>query len=577
MKIAEPDGIRFKVSRSQKFLVAIILANLVVLSAFMISSSRFAASETKIFSSAQSTATSIIFTQRESLAYTIRYSEWLGGLLPKRDVEIARAFLAQRLNVINADGTSTGQRAAPEYVAALKLSDSILASAPDGILPEKMHTKLVASVGDFINQMLGQSRQMVVSYQQELDANILLSAQKRSRNTLINLWLLISLIILTSIFLIMGGIAFRSQFKVASNSLAQEAAALSIAIKRLESAEITVKTLEELNANKNDFISTVNHELRTPLTSIIGYIDLLRGMEPVDPTGQFEKITGVIERNSNVLLDIVGSILSLSNLDSAEQISEHEKVFLQDAIKKKIFVLSPLTDEKSIVFDVHISGDKDFVILGNTGQISQVILNLLSNAVKFSPEGSHIDVSLSSFTRENEDDSIRLEIKDRGIGIPAEDIPKLFNRFYRAANAMASQIDGTGLGLAIVDRILELHDGVIHVESVVNEGSTFTIEFPRYLSEVDRLISTNRVNVLHKAINALKASTHEDLAPITHQMGGAVAFYNLEKESDLILEFHDWLEKATLADFVEVHNKKEALIQTLELSYQDLIDQKEKK
>ncbi len=543
----------------------------------MISSSRFAASETKIFSSAQSTATSIIFTQRESLAYTIRYSEWLGGLLPKRDVEIARAFLAQRLNVINADGTSTGQRAAPEYVAALKLSDSILASAPDGILPEKMHTRLVASSGDFINEMLGQSRQMVVSYQQELDANILLSAQKRSRNTLINLWLLISLIILTSIFLITGGIAFRSQYKVASNSLAKEAAALSIAIKRLESAEITVKTLEELNANKNDFISTVNHELRTPLTSIIGYIDLLRSFGPADQTGQFEKITGVIERNSNVLLDLVGSILSLSNLDSAEQISEHEKVFLADVVKKKLFILSPLTDEKSITIDLHLLGDKDFVILGNTGQISQVVLNLLSNAVKFSPEGSHVDVSLSTFTKEITDDSIRLEIKDRGIGIPAEDIPKLFNRFYRAANAMASQIDGTGLGLAIVDRILELHDGVIHVESVVNEGSTFTVEFPRYLSEVDRLISTNRVNVLHKAINALKASTHEDLAPITHQMGGAVAFYNLEKESDLILEFHDWLEKATLADFVEVHNKKETLIQTLELSYQDLIDQKEKK
>ena len=543
----------------------------------MISSSRFAASETKIFSSAQSTATSIIFTQRESLAYTIRYSEWLGGLLPKRDVEIARAFLAQRLNVINADGTSTGQRAAPEYVAALKLSDSILASAPDGILPEKMHTRLVASSGDFINEMLGQSRQMVVSYQQELDANILLSAQKRSRNTLINLWLLISLIILTSIFLITGGIAFRSQYKVASNSLAKEAAALSIAIKRLESAEITVKTLEELNANKNDFISTVNHELRTPLTSIIGYIDLLRSFGPADQTGQFEKITGVIERNSNVLLDLVGSILSLSNLDSAEQISEHEKVFLADVVKKKLFILSPLTDEKSITIDLHLLGDKDFVILGNTGQISQVVLNLLSNAVKFSPEGSHVDVSLSTFTKEITDDSIRLEIKDRGIGIPAEDIPKLFNRFYRAANAMASQIDGTGLGLAIVDRILELHDGVIHVESVVNEGSTFTVEFPRYLSEVDRLISTNRVNVLHKAINALKASTHEDLAPITHQMGGAVAFYNLEKESDLILEFHDWLEKATLADFVEVHNKKETLIQTLELSYQDLVDQKEKK
>ena len=542
----------------------------------MISSSRIASEETRIFSSSQSTATSIIFTQRESLAYTIRYSEWLGGLLPKRDVAIARGFLAQRLSVINADGTSTGQRAAPEYVKALKLSDEILATAPEGLLPERLHEGLQVKVGDFIDQMLAQSRKMVVDYQQELDLHIRLASENRSHKTIINLWLLFILVLLTSIFLISGGISFMSQYRAASNSLNQEAAALSIAVKRLESAEITVKTLEDLNANKNDFISTVNHELRTPLTSIIGYIDLLRTIGPTDSTGQFEKITHVIERNSSVLLDLVGSILSLSNLDSPEQISEHEKVFLADIIKKKIFILSPQTDEKSITFDLHIADDKEFVILGNSDQISQVVLNLLSNAVKFSPEGSHVDITLSTFTKEAEDDSVRLEIKDQGIGIPAEDIPKLFKRFSRAKNAVASQIEGTGLGLAIVARILELHNAKISVESVVNQGSTFTIDFPRFLTEADRLISRNRLSVLHKAINALKASTHEELISASHQMGGAVAFYNLEKENELILQFHDWLEATPLANFDEVHDMKKTLINTLERSYEALVKQGEK-
>ena len=110
----------------------------------------------------------------------------MGGLIPKRDVEIARAFLAQRLSVINADGTSTGQRAAPEYVQALRISDEILASAPSGILPEKLHDSIVLRADDFINQMLSQSRQMVVQYQQELDKNILLSSQKRSHKTLVD-------------------------------------------------------------------------------------------------------------------------------------------------------------------------------------------------------------------------------------------------------------------------------------------------------------------------------------------------------------------------------------------------------
>ena len=543
----------------------------------MISSSRIASEETKIFSTAQSTATSIIFTQRESLAYTIRYSEWMGGLLPKRDVEIARAFLAQRLSVVNADGTSTGQRAAPEYVRALRVSDEILASAPDGLLPEKLHDTIVVKADDFINKMLGQSRQMVVQYQQELDQTILKSAQKRSQKTLINLWLLVSLILLTSIFLISGGLAFRDQYKSARQNLEQEAAALSIAISRLESAESTVKTLEELNRNKNDFISTVNHELRTPLTSIIGYIDVLRNFDVGNQIQEFNKVTGVIERNSNVLLDVIGSILSLSNLDSAEQISEHEKVNLTQVIRKKFFILSPLTDEKSISFDLHTSSDSEYLILGNQGQISQVVLNLLSNAVKFSPIGSHIDVLLTNFTKEIEDDYIRLEIKDQGIGIPAEDIPKLFTRFYRAQNAVASQIDGTGLGLAIVSRILELHNATIRVESEVNKGSNFILEFPRYLSEVDRLISTNRLNVLHKAINALKASPHNELQSTAHQMGGAVAFYNLEKESELILELEEWLQFTPAASFDQIHGKKEALVTSLETSYQLLIDQKEKK
>ena len=550
--------------------------NLLVLSGFLISSSRIAAGESKIFSSAQSTATSIIFTQRESLAYTIRYSEWLGGLLPKRDVEIARAFLAQRLSVINSDGTSTGQRAAPEYVDALKLSDKILASAPEGVLPENLHGKLEAQAGDFINQMLAQSRTMVVDYQQELDQNIRIAAQSRSHKTLINLWLLITLILLTSIFLISGGISFRNQYKLASQNLVQEAAALSIAIKRLESAETTVKTLEELNRNKNDFISTVNHELRTPLTSIIGYIEILKSFKVTEQEGDFEKITGVIERNSNVLLDVIGSILSLSNLDSAEQISEHEKTFLKDIIEKKFFILSPLTEEKSITLDLIAPPQQDFAILGNSGQISQVVLNLLSNAIKFSAEGSHIEVRLASFTKEFEDDFIRLEIKDQGIGIPAQDIPKLFTRFYRASNAAAGQIDGTGLGLAIVARILELHNATIRVESEVNKGSNFIVEFPRFLSEVDRLISTNRSNVLHKAINALKASPHNELMATAHQMGGAVAFYNLEKESEEVLDFESWLRFTPSASFDLVDEKKEELISKLELSYAALVEQKEK-
>jgi signal transduction histidine kinase len=546
------------------------------LSFFFVSSAQSARNESFIISSAQSAATSIVFTQRESLAYSTKFSLWLAGLLPRRDVEIARALLAQRLNVATEDGTTTGERAEPEYLLALQTSDRILAQAPSGLMPLSFHNKISKESEAFISEMLVQSRAMVVTYQQELDRNIVLAAQNRSKNYLISLVLLILLILLTTVAIIWGGISFNRQYKIARKNIEIASATLAISVSKLKSAENTVKSLEELNAKKNDFISTVNHELRTPLTSIIGYTDLLKSLELNKKPEEFKKIAAVIERNSSVLRDIIDSILSLSNFDSSEQATEFEKVFLPEIIEKKVYILTPTINEKSLSLNCHFPAGIDFAISGNSGQISQVIINLLSNAIKFSPDSARIDISLSLITRNRSDDYIRLIIKDEGMGIPKEDIPKLFTRFFRASNAVSGQIQGTGLGLAIVSRILEIHKAFIKVESTPGVGSSFIIDFPRFISEIDRHVSTNRINVLHKAIVAIRESPRQELIQVCHQMSGAVGFYSLELEMNLISQMQQWLEANPEATLEEIDLKKDQLVLHLEETYSALIAETEK-
>lgn len=546
------------------------------MSFFFISSAQSARNESFIISSAQSAATSIVFTQRESLAYTTKFSLWLAGLLPRRDVEIARALLAQRLNVATEDGTTTGERAEPEYLLALQTSDRILAQAPSGLMPLSFHNKISKESEAFISEMLVQSRAMVVTYQQELDRNIVLAAQNRSKNYLLSLVLLILLILLTTVAIIWGGISFNRQYKIARKNIEIASATLAISVSKLRSAENTVKSLEELNAKKNDFISTVNHELRTPLTSIIGYTDLLKTLELNKKPEEFKKIAAVIERNSSALLDIIESILSLSNIDSSEQATEFEKVFLPELIEKKAYILTPTINEKSLSLNYHFPAGIDFAILGNSGQISQVIINLLSNAIKFSPDNARIDISLSLITRNRSDDFIRLIIKDEGMGIPKEDIPKLFTRFFRASNAVSGHIQGTGLGLAIVSRILEIHKAFIKVESTPDVGSSFIIDFPRFESEIDRHVSTNRINVLHKAIVAIRESPRQELIQACHQMSGAVGFYSLELEMNLISQMQHWLEANPEATLEEIDLKKDQLVLHLEETYSALIAETEK-
>lgn len=532
-------------------------------------SSDQAQEEKDVFTSAQTTASSIIFTQRESLAYTTRYSLWLAGLISKRDVEISRAILAQRLNVIDIENQTMGARLDPAYIDALRLSDRLLEVSPQGLLPQRGVEPIKEEAQRFITTILGESRSLVVAYQQELDQRLLSVAEKRRAESLQNLALLISLMILTSIFILWGGFRFFKQVRNTQAYIDTELEELEASRRELHELNTIVKTLEELNESKNDFISTVNHELRTPLTSILGYVDLLKAEIEPGKNPRADSILDVVDKNALVLLDLVESILSLSKLDSMQSQPLTEEVNLITTVEKAKYVLTPQTVASNIEINLIFSQDSDYLVVGDSNQLSQVFLNLLSNAVKFSPHNSQISVTLSRVLNERMQNYISVSIADNGVGIPAKEIPELFHRFFRASNAINSHIVGTGLGLAIVAQLVKMHGGSVSVDSQEGEGATFTVSLPAFVSPLDKKILEKRPEVLKRAINAITNAKPNELKDICHEMGGALGTYGLEELGAEVLNFSR-SEDLLSVDEARIAKRRIQLLESLEKAYQRL-------
>jgi len=338
--------------------------------------------------------------------------------------------------------------------------------------------------------------------------------------------------------------------------------------KELAAAQEEILNLQSINQSKTDYVTTVNHELRTPLTSIIGYIDLLQDFTLDNKDKEFHKYLEVMDRNASILLDLVESILFLTELDSREIMADTVVIDLVELCEK--CVTSQLLAINTA--NINVSGNYDleqtFSVLGKKPLLMQVFTNLISNAVKFSSENSKIDVSFSRYKNADQQKIVRVEVRDRGIGIPAQDLPLLFSRFFRASNARRSEIPGSGLGLAIVKRIVELHQGKIFAESTIGQGTTMIVELPFAISALEELVMGKREDVLARAINSIANCQVSELVDITHDVGGAIGFYTFLLESDALINFSRWLKANPNADQDEIMAKKEALLvmlnQTLE-------------
>ncbi len=251
-------------------------------------------------------------------------------------------------------------------------------------------------------------------------------------------------------------------------------AAETVAQMRLaELQEEQVRRLTELDRHKTDFIGTVSHELRTPLTSIKGYVELLQDGDfgELDPAQR--SALGVVGRNAVRLAGLIEDLLVLNKIESSGLSLARHDVAVTDLVGAVVDTIRPMAAAGDVVVRCEEIAE-DLSVNVDRGQLERVLINLGSNAVKFTPPGGS-----ATFAATRVDGHVEISVADTGIGIPAADLSRLSERFFRAGNAQSAAIPGTGLGLTIVRTVVEGHGGTLSVSSVEGEGTTMRVLLPR--------------------------------------------------------------------------------------------------
>ncbi|MBD7907474.1 ATP-binding protein [Sporosarcina gallistercoris] len=223
----------------------------------------------------------------------------------------------------------------------------------------------------------------------------------------------------------------------------------------------------EVDKMKTELVSTVSHELRTPLSSIIGFTELLIGKE-MDNARQ-SRYLDAIYQEAKRLTALINDFLDVQRMESGNQEYSMQEVDIADIAQQTIQNF-PSQDNHSIALQVN---DEQTICIGDSDRLIQVFTNLLSNAIKFSPDGGDVIVALAP-----QGEYLKVTVQDQGIGIPADEIKHMFEKFYRFDNTYRRKIGGTGLGLAICRRIVEKHGGEITVESEENVGTAVSFTIP---------------------------------------------------------------------------------------------------
>jgi len=257
-----------------------------------------------------------------------------------------------------------------------------------------------------------------------------------------------------------GSISFKTQdksFQIFYSSVYQDSKLTGAILLMFDVSEF-----EQTEKIRREFTANVSHELKTPLTSIHGYSQIInRGIaKPEDVTGFTQKI----EKESSRLIILIDDIIKLSKLDENEPIekSTNDMLYVANEVAEQ---LRQKADQRNIT--IKVTGEKSDIFI-NTAQLTQLIYNLCDNGIKYNKDGGTVTITVSDN---------KLIVEDTGIGIPKESIDRIFERFFRVDKSRSKKVDGTGLGLSIVKHIVVSNGGKINVQSTVDKGTTFIVDF----------------------------------------------------------------------------------------------------
>lgn len=230
-----------------------------------------------------------------------------------------------------------------------------------------------------------------------------------------------------------------------------------------------VKLAERMRA---DFVANASHELRTPLTSLIGFIETLQGPAKTDVKAM-ERFLSIMDEEAERMVRVIDDLLSLSRIELDKHVSPTESVNISEIIDGIGHSLEMALEEDKRTYKTEVANDLPLV-RADRDQIIQVLQNLVSNAIKYGQSGTEITIR----AKRTSPSEVKIEVADRGEGIPSEHIPRLTERFYRVDTARSRQMGGTGLGLAIVKHIIERHRGRLSIDSVQGKGTTISFTLP---------------------------------------------------------------------------------------------------
>jgi len=259
-----------------------------------------------------------------------------------------------------------------------------------------------------------------------------------------------------------------SEFGQLAQTLNETAGNLEQAVAQLQHEHAELEKLERV---RKDFVINVSHELRTPLASIQGYTETLIDGAIADADYNM-RFLGIIRHNAERLARLTEDLLTLSRVEQKRQKFEFETHFVNALIDDAFDMMRPIAEKNRIQL-LEERAPEDAVVCCDSEAVSQILSNLMENAIKYTPEGGRISVGALSLGS-----MVEFFVRDTGVGIPEEDLPRLFERFYRVDKARSRELGGTGLGLSIVKHLVAAHNGATRVESRVHEGSTFAFTLP---------------------------------------------------------------------------------------------------